>query len=94
MRRIVIASLSVSALALLPAMALAQDVVIEPEVETWVMEQPDTSVTVEGDVVVGGVLPDTVQIIEVPKHEKYRFAVINKKRVLVDAGTRKVIRVY
>jgi hypothetical protein len=44
---------------------------------------------VEGDVAVGGVLPDTVELVEVPK----RFAVINKKHVLVDAGTRRVIEV-
>lgn len=58
------------------------------------MEQPDTSVTVDGDVVVGGTLPDTVEVIEVPKFKKYRYAVVNKKRVLVDSGSRKIIKIY
>src|SRR3954451_15702950 len=85
---------SFAALAFVPAAALADTIVVEPGVDTWVMEQPETSVDVEGDVVVGGVLPDTVEVVEVPKFKKYRYAVINKRRVLIDAGTRKVIKVY
>ena len=47
----------------------------------------------EGDVAVGTVLPDTVEVMEVPKFKKYRFAVVNKHRVIVDAKTRKIIKV-
>ena len=78
----------------MPGLSFAQDVVVEPDVETWAMEQPAPSVTLDEDVVVGGVLPDTVQVIEVPKYKKYHFVVVNKKRVIVDAGTRKIIKVY
>ena len=42
----------------------------------------------------GDPLPDTVELVEVPKYKKYRYAIINKKRVLVDSDTRKVIKVY
>ena len=94
MRKFLIASATVAAVALMPGLSFAQDVVVEPDVETWAMEQPAPSVTLDEDVVVGGVLPDTVQVIEVPKYKKYRFAVVNKKRVIVDAGTRKIIKVY
>ena len=93
MRKFLIASATVAAVALMPGLSFAQDVVVEPDVETWAMEQPAPSVTLDEDVVVGGVLPDTVQVIEVPKYKKYRFAVVNKKRVIVDAGTRKIIKV-
>jgi len=93
MRKLILVSASLAALAFIPGLALA-DVVIEPEVDTWVMEQPDTGVTIEGDVVVGNALPDTVQIIEVPKHKKYGYVVVNKKRVLIDRDTHKVIKVY
>jgi len=94
MRKFLIASASFAALSLMPGVSFAQDVVVEPDVETWAMGQPDTSVVVDQDVVVGDVLPDTVQVIEVPKYKKYRFVVVNKKRVIIDAGTRKIIKIY
>ena len=93
MRKVLITTASLAALAVMPTLSFA-DVVVEPEVDTWVMQQPGTSVTVDQDVVVGGVLPGTVQVMEVPKHKKFGFAVVNKKRVIIDAGTRKVIKVY
>lgn len=37
-------------------------------------------------------LPDSVKIIEVPKHDKYGYVVANEKREIVDRITRKVIR--
>jgi hypothetical protein len=94
MHKVLIASASFAALALTSTITLADTVVIEPEVDTWIMEQPDAVVTYEGDVVVGAALPDTVQIIEVPKHKKYGYVMLNKKRVLVDRNNRKVIKVY
>lgn len=80
--------------ATLATAAWADIVVIEPEVDTWIMEQPGDTVTIDGDIVVGTAVPDSVQVIEVPKHDKYGYVVVNKKRVLVDRGTRKVIKVY
>jgi hypothetical protein len=94
MRRFVLASATFVAFALAPSFGLAQAVVIEPEVETWVTEWSGPSVTIEKDVVVGDPLPDTVELVEVPKHKKYRFAYVNKKRVLVDSDSRKVIKVW
>ena len=55
MRKVLITTASLAALAVMPTLSFA-DVVVEPEVDTWVMEQPGTSVTVDQDVVVGGVL--------------------------------------
>ena len=57
-------------------------------------QQSSPSVTFHGDVTVGTVLPDTVQIIEIPKFKKYSYVILNNKKVLVDASTRKVIAVY
>jgi len=87
-------STAIAALIFAPALAFADTVVVEPDVDTWVMEQPETSVDVDADVVVGATLPDTVQIVEIPKHDKYGYVVVNKKRVLVDRSTHKVIKVY
>jgi hypothetical protein len=95
MRKLAIIAASVAGLMAAPALTLADTVVIDPGVDTWVMEQPDAdSVTIDGDVVVGHALPDSVQIVEVPKHDKYGYVVVGKKRVLVDRSTRKVIKVY
>ena len=93
MRQVLIISAAFASLALAPSLALADTVVIEPEVQTWVTEQPGPVVTFEGDVVVGTVLPEDVQVVEVPKFKKYRYAIINNKRVLLDRH-HKVIAVY
>jgi hypothetical protein len=94
MRKILIVSAALAGLTIVPSLALAAEVVVEPEVETWVMEQSAPGIDVEGDVVVGGTLPGTVELMEVPKFQKYRFAVVNKHRVIVDAKTRKIVKVY
>jgi hypothetical protein len=95
MRKLLITSAALAALTVVPLMAHAQTVVIEPEVDTWVMEQPDGAVvTMDGDIVVGTPVPDTVELIEVPSHTQYRYAYVNKRRVLVESKTRKVVKVY
>ena len=85
---------SLAGLTLIPPLAFADTVVIEPEVDTWVMERSDPGVTFEGDIVVGSSLPDTVEIIEVPNYDTYGYVVVNKRRVLVDRKSRKVVKVY
>ena len=68
-----------------PAMAPGQGIEsLSPkcraEIDTWATGQTGASVVYEGDVAVGTVLPENVEIIEVP--------------VLVDRGTRTVVHVY
>ena len=94
MRKLLVVSASLAVLAFVPSLALADVVTVEPDVQTWVMQQPTESVTVDQDVTVGSVLPESVQVVQVPKYKKYRFAVVNNKRVLVDSGSRKVVAVY
>jgi len=67
---------------------------VEPAVQTWVMAQTVNDVTYEGDVVVGSVLTDGVQLIEVPDYAQYRWAYLNGKRVVVVPETRTVIATY
>lgn len=93
MRKLILTSAAIIGFAAVPVLA-DTTVVVQPDVDTWIMEQPESDVTLEGDIVVGGTLPDTVQVIEVPSHEEYSYVVVNKKRVLVDRKTRKVIKVY
>ena len=51
------------------------------------------SVTVRERVVVGEPLPSTVELLTVPSHTEYRYAVVNDRRVIVEPRTRKVIRI-
>jgi uncharacterized protein DUF1236 len=85
---------SLVGLTLVPPLAFADTVVVEPEVDTWVMDQPDSGITVDGDVVVGTPLPGSVQVIEVPNYDSYGYVVVNKRRVLVDRKSHKVVKIY
>ncbi|MGX5829937.1 DUF1236 domain-containing protein [Mesorhizobium sp. 43Arga] len=78
--------------------AAAEDVIIQPEQDTvikeYVKKQPLASVKVPGvELNIGTALPDTVELREIPK-VKYRYVVIDNRTVLVDPGTRKIIKVY
>jgi hypothetical protein len=74
--------------------AFAQDVVVPDPVTTWVTEQPlDGDVTVTEKVVVGDTLPDTVVIKNVQDHDDFGYAVVNKKRYIVQPKTRKVVKI-
>ena len=62
------------------------------EVRTYVVQQPVDTVTLEGEVVVGAGLPETVELHTVPDYE-YRYAYVNGERVLVDPETRRIVYV-
>jgi hypothetical protein len=75
----------------------AEDVIIEPEQETvvreYVKKQPLASIKIPGvELNVGTALPDTVKLYEVP-NVKYRYVVVDGETVLVDPGTRKIVKV-
>ncbi|MGD9477028.1 DUF1236 domain-containing protein [Shinella sp. G-2] len=68
-------------------------VVIPGEVRTYVMEQQVPSVVFEGDVVVGSVLPEAVEIQTIDGHADYAYTVLNEHRVIVNPQTRTVVQV-
>ncbi|CDX62118.1 conserved exported hypothetical protein [Mesorhizobium plurifarium] len=77
--------------------AAAQDVVIAPEQETvikeYVHKKPLASVKVPGvELSIGSTLPDTVELHEVP-NVKYDYVVVDNRTVIVDPGTRKIVKV-
>ncbi|MEI9406684.1 DUF1236 domain-containing protein [Mesorhizobium argentiipisi] len=77
--------------------AAAQDVVIAPEQETvikeYVHKQPLASVKIPGvELNIGSTVPETVELHEVP-NVKYRYVVIDNRTVIVDPGTRKIVKV-
>jgi hypothetical protein len=86
--------LTAASLALAAPCALAQDAVVVPgTVTTYVTGQPIDDTTIDGDIVVGSALPDKVVIKSVPDNDSFAYAVVNKKRVVVEPKTRKVIRI-
>jgi len=68
-------------------------VVMPGEVRTYVMEQPVESIPYEGDVVVGRVLPEAVEVRPVQGYSDYGYTVVNERRVIVNPQTRAVIQV-
>ncbi len=75
--------------------AVTIDPAIETEVRTYVTRENWRSVDVPSGttIAVGSELPSTVELRTVPKVEKYRVTVVNGRTVLVDPGTRKIVRV-
>jgi hypothetical protein len=60
---------------------------VEPpkEVITYVERDTTPSVTVKEHIVVGEPVPATVQLRPVPQHTEFRYAFVNKERVIVDS---------
>jgi hypothetical protein len=78
--------------------AAAQDVIIQPEqdvvIREYVKKKPVASLSLPGvELNIGTPLPETVELYEVPDVQ-YRYVVIEGRTVLVDPGTRKIVKVY
>ncbi|MGQ3212958.1 MAG: DUF1236 domain-containing protein [Shinella sp.] len=68
-------------------------VVVPGEVRTYVLEQQVPSVAYEGDVLIGKVIPDAVEVHPVDGYGDYAYTVVNERRVIVNPQTRTVIQV-
>jgi hypothetical protein len=57
--------------------------------------QQDASVPVNVDqsASIGETLRDDIDLHPIPRHETYRYAVVNKHRVIVDAASRRIVYV-
>jgi len=64
-----------------------------PAVQTYVVQNPVDPVYLNGEVVVGAGVPDTVKLVEVPDSQ-YDYVYVNGQPVLVDPGTRRIVYVY
>ncbi len=62
------------------------------EVRTYVTTNKVDPVYLEGDVVVGAGLPETVQLREIPNSE-YRYVYVNGQPVLVEPSSRRIVYV-
>jgi len=97
---------SAAALLSLSASAYAQDtvivqdpvttestVVVPGEVRTYVLQQDIPSVSYEGDILVGKVVPESVEIHAIEGQPDYAYTVVNQHRVIVNPQTRTVIQI-
>jgi uncharacterized protein YraI len=71
---------------------VADAITPDPDVVRYVEENPADPVYLDGDVVVGAGVPDTVALREVPR-TRYRYANINDRPVLVDPDDRRIVYV-
>jgi uncharacterized protein YraI len=62
------------------------------EVRTYIDTNRLDPVYLEGEVVPGAILPDTVELREIPDYD-YRYVYVNDQPALVDPGTRRIMYV-
>jgi uncharacterized protein YraI len=69
-------------------------VAVDPptEVETYVISNEREPVYLDGEIVIGAGVPETVELYPVPDYE-YSYAYINERPVLVDPGSRRIVYV-
>lgn len=64
-----------------------------PEVRTYITANPQQPVILDGEVVVGAGLPDSVTLYDVPGQSDYRYVVVNDLPVLVN-DERRIVHIY
>jgi uncharacterized protein YraI len=62
------------------------------EIGTYVTDHRVDPVYLDGEVVTGATLPDTVELREIPDY-RYRYVYVNNQPALVDPGTRRIVYV-
>ena len=68
-------------------------VVVPAPVQTYVMQREVRSVPYEGDVLIGRVIDDPVELYPVDGYDNYSYTVVNERRVIVDPQTRQIIQI-
>jgi uncharacterized protein YraI len=63
---------------------------LAPQARTYVLENPVEPVYLEGEVVVGAQVPETVEIREIPDYQ-YRYVYVNQQPVIVEPDTRRIV---
>jgi uncharacterized protein YraI len=63
------------------------------EVRTYIDDNPVDTVRLNGDLVVGAAVPQSVEVHRIPDYQ-YSYVEVNHQPVLVDPGTRRIVYVY
>jgi hypothetical protein len=74
-----------------PAFAQLLDIQIGPKEREYILKE-GRSVSYDGPIAVGTVLPADVEFYTVPD-ATYRYAVVNDRRVIVEPSSRKIIQI-
>ncbi|MGH6734782.1 MAG: DUF1236 domain-containing protein [Methyloceanibacter sp.] len=88
----VVATPPVGAMVAVPQTVVVQPIIPAPAAITYVTQQRVAPVIVNGEVMVGAVLPTAVPLYDVPT-SRYDFAYVNGQRVLVEPTRRRIIYV-
>ena len=73
--------------------ATQSTIVVPAPVETYVLERDVRSVPYQGDVLIGRVIEDPVELYPVDGYEDYSYTIVNERRVIVDPQTREIIQI-
>lgn len=73
-------------------MSVGTAITPEERVTTYVMENPVEPIYLDGEIVVGAGIPETVTLSEVPESEYY-YGYINGTRVLVERDQRRIVHI-
>lgn len=65
-----------------------------PEIRTYITNNTADPVMLEGEVVVGAGVPETVTLQDISEYPDYRYARINGQDVLVSPTSRQVVYIY
>jgi uncharacterized protein YraI len=76
-----------------PAVGVVEPIVPAPEVLSYVTQQAVEPVLVNGEVMVGAVLPAAVPVYSVPA-SPYVYSYVNGQRVLVEPAARRIVYVF
>ncbi|MDZ7874843.1 MAG: DUF1236 domain-containing protein [Rhizobium sp.] len=76
-----------------PPVTSQSTIIVPAPVETYVLEREVRSVPYEGDVLIGRVIEDPVELYPVDGYEDYSYTIVNERRVIVDPQTRQIIQI-
>ncbi|KAA1182739.1 DUF1236 domain-containing protein [Rhizobium tropici] len=63
------------------------------EIRTYIDDNPVDAVQLNGDLVVGATVPQSVEVHRIPDYQ-YSYVEVNNQPVLIDPGTRRIVYVY
>jgi hypothetical protein len=76
-----------------PPVTSQSTIIVPAPVETYVLQRQVRSVPYEGDVLIGRVIEDPVELYPVDGYEDYSYTIVNERRVIVDPQTRQIIQI-
>ena len=73
------------------ATAAVAEATVKPEVKIYAAENPVEPVLLNGEVVVGATIPNTVAVYSLPEYSEYAYLNVNGDTVIIDADTYEIV---